>query len=88
MIGLTPRLVSVNAASYGVLELVFADGTRGQVDVSKMLRGPVFAHARTAEGFFDVTLDPETHAPSWPGGADLAPDVLYGQIAHAAAAYA
>jgi hypothetical protein len=63
-----------------VLELTFADGSEGTVDVARSLRGPVFAHARTPEGFFDVVLDPETHTATWPGGADLAPDVLYTQI--------
>lgn len=80
MIGLTPRLLSVRPVHYGVLELVFADGLQGTAEVAERLRGPVFAHARTAAGFFDVSLDPETHAPVWPGGADLAPDVLYAEI--------
>lgn len=80
MIGLTPDLTFIRAASYGVLELAFEDGVRGTVDITDRLWGPAFAHARTATGFFDVTLDPETHAPTWPGGADFAPDVLYSEI--------
>ena len=77
MIGLTPDLTSVRAARCGVLELTFEDGVAGTVDIADRLRGPAFAHASTSRGFFDVALDPETHAPTWPGGADFAPDVLY-----------
>jgi hypothetical protein len=81
MIGLTPDLVSVHAVRCGVLALVFEDGLSGTVDISEGIWGPVFAHANTREGFLDVSLDPETHAPTWPGGADFAPDVLYAKIA-------
>ena len=77
MIGLTPDLTSVCATRYGVLELAFEGGVAGTVDITDRLWGPAFAHASTPQGFFDVGLDPETHAPTWPGGADFAPDVLY-----------
>lgn len=80
MIGITPDVISVRAASYGVLELAFEDGLTGIVDISDSLWGPAFAHARASEWFFDVALDPETHAPTWPGGADFAPDVLYERV--------
>ena len=40
------------------------------------LRGPVFEIARTEAGFAQVGIDPEGHTVCWPGGADLAPDVM------------
>ncbi|MGI8945028.1 MAG: DUF2442 domain-containing protein [Thermoleophilaceae bacterium] len=61
----------------GRLWLHFADGAEGEVDVSDSLRGPVFETARSEEGFRQVSIDPEGHTVCWPGGADLAPDVLH-----------
>ena len=70
-------ITAVKVVSYGRLWLRFADGASGELDVSESLWGPVFEIARTAEGFEQVSIDPEGHTVSWPGGADLAPDVLH-----------
>lgn len=76
MIGLTPKITAVAVRSHGVLELTFADGLVGEVDVLARMRGPVFASALTRDGFAEATLDEESGAVTWPGGADLAPDTL------------
>jgi hypothetical protein len=73
----TYDIVAVSVPRHGVLDLRFADGLEGQVDVLPHLWGPVFAEARTPEGFFKVYLDDETGTVTWPGEADLAPDTLY-----------
>jgi hypothetical protein len=44
------------------------------------MRGPVFAEARTPQGFAEGRIDPETGTVVWPGGADLAPDTLYERV--------
>jgi hypothetical protein len=44
------------------------------------MRGPLFAQARTPDGFAQVTVDPEIGTIVWPGGADLAPDTLYERL--------
>lgn len=44
------------------------------------MRGPVFAEARTPEGFAHAAVDEETGTVAWPGGADLAPDTLYVRV--------
>lgn len=80
MIGLTPDITSVAALRHGVLRLTFADGLGGELDVLDRMRGPVFVHARTPEGFGLVTVDAETGTIVWPGGADLAPDTLYERL--------
>lgn len=80
MIGLTPDITAVAAIRHGVLRLTFTDGTTGEVAVLERMRGPVFADARTPEGFATVSVDPETGTVIWPGGADLAPDTLYERI--------
>ncbi len=80
MIGLTPDITSVAVVSHGVLRLTFTDGLTGELDVLDRMRGPVFAEARTPDGFAQVTVDDETGTVVWPGGADLAPDTLYERV--------
>ena len=70
-------ITAVSVPRHGVLEITFADGTHGEVEVIQRMWGPVFAEARTLEGFAAVWVDPETGTVTWPGGADLAPDTLY-----------
>ncbi len=77
MIGLTPDITAVTVIEHGILRLTFADGLSAQLDVLDRMQGPVFAQARTPEGFAKVTVDAETGTVVWPGGADLAPDTLY-----------
>jgi hypothetical protein len=80
MTGLTSDITEVVVVSHGVVALAFADGLRGEVDVLDRMHGPVFADARTPEGFATVTVDRETGTIVWPGGADLAPDTLYERV--------
>jgi hypothetical protein len=77
---LTPDIVTARALRHGVLELGFADGVAGEVEVLDRMRGPVFEQARTPEGFSEVSVDAETGTVVWPGGADLAPDTLYERV--------
>ena len=77
MIGLTPDITAVTVVEHGILRLTFADGLSAQLNVLDRMHGPVFAQARTPEGFAKVTVDAETGTVVWPGGADLAPDTLY-----------
>jgi len=80
MIGLTPHLATVAVRAHGVLGLAFDDGLTGDVEVLSGMNGPVFAHARTPEGFAAAEVDPESGTVTWPGGADLAPDALYERV--------
>ena len=80
MTGLTPDITAVAVVRHGVLRLTFADGLSGEVEVLDRMRGPVFADAVTPAGFATAKVDPETGTVIWPGGADLAPDTLYGRI--------
>lgn len=70
-------ITEVAVVADGRLRLRFADGAVGELDVSQSLRGPVFEIARTSDGFRQVSIDPEGRTVCWPGGADLAPDVLH-----------
>lgn len=80
MIGITPDITEATVVGHGILRLTFADGTTGEVEVLERMRGPVFAEARTREGFAAVSVDGETGTVVWPGGADLAPDTLYERV--------
>lgn len=80
MNGLTPDITQASVVRHGVLELTFADGLSGVVEVLPRMWGPVFERARTEEGFAEAYLDAESHTVAWPGGADLAPDTLYERV--------
>jgi uncharacterized protein DUF2442 len=80
MTGLTQDITAVTVVRHGVLRLMFADGLTGDVEVLGRMRGPVFAGARTPDGFAEVAVDPEIGTIVWPSGADLAPDTLYERI--------
>jgi hypothetical protein len=80
MNGLTPDITAVSIVDHGTLELTFADGLSGKVEVLDRMRGPIFEDARTPEGFAKVEVDRETGTVVWPGGADLAPDTLYERV--------
>lgn len=46
-----PDITAVSIVDHGALELTFADGLSGEVNVLDRMRGPVFEDARTPEGF-------------------------------------
>ena len=60
--------------------VAFEDGTRGEVDLTSSLRGPVFEPLRNIEYFKQVRVDPEIGTIVWPNGADIAPETLYARV--------
>jgi hypothetical protein len=74
-----PRIVAARPKSGFTLELTFADGWRGSVDLSPWIVGSigVFAALRDPAVFGQVTVDRDAGTITWPNGADLDPDVLY-----------
>jgi hypothetical protein len=80
MTAFSQDITRVTVLSHGRLRLTFADGLEGDVDVLQRMHGPVFADARTPEGFAEVTVDPEIGTIVWPNGADLAPDTLHARV--------
>lgn len=86
---ITPRAVwrvaNVQALSGYRLRVRFNDGVEGEVDMSRLIRGP---HAGVFAALRDEALFRKVHvalgAVTWPGGLDLAPTQCTGRSASAA----
>lgn len=83
--GLTPnvpwRVKQVDALPGYRLHVEFVDGTRGEVDIARLINredAGVFECLRDAELFEKVYV--ELGAVTWPGEIDLAPDAMYDEI--------
>ncbi len=74
-------VVAAEAIGGYLLLLRFEDGVEGVVDMATHLsfRG-VFAPLRDPSYFARVRVDAELGSVTWPNGADLDPDVLYGRV--------
>ena len=70
------RVETVRALPDYRLFVEFADGVKGEVDLSSRLFGPVFEPLEDPELFGQVSVD-AFGAICWPNGADLAPDALH-----------
>lgn len=77
------RVVAVDAVPDFRLNVIFGDGTRGEVDLRNFL-----ADAKTTDTVFETLRDPAVFgqvqvvmgAVQWTNGADLAPDAMYDAI--------
>jgi len=75
------QLTSVVSAKYvdGYrIRLRFNDDSEGIVDFGSWLDGPVFEPLKDPDYFVRFFLDGGT--VTWPNGADIAPETLYGQV--------
>jgi hypothetical protein len=73
------RICSVEPLEGFVLRLGFDDGTIRDIDLEGELWGHVFEPLRRDPQLFrQVHVDDELGTIVWPNGADLDPDVLYG----------
>jgi hypothetical protein len=64
--------------------LEFEDGVQKVVDLAPLLRGPIFEKIKADPAYFSsVYVDGEAGTIAWDNGADIDPDVLYGNYAPA-----
>ena len=75
-------VTSVKALPGFKLRLRFSDGAEGVFDCSGELWGEAFAPLKDPKFFAKVSLD--HGAPTWPNGADLAPDAIHKRLQAAA----
>jgi len=59
------------------LKLTFNDGACKTVDVTPLLKGPVFEPLKDPQFFACGTLDPVSGTAVWPNDADIAPEALH-----------
>lgn len=75
-----PKVISVKATQKYKLQLRFADGTEGEIDLSHLTGKGVFKQWETGDLFFKVHLDPETNAIAWNDTLDVDSHNLYLKI--------
>ena len=77
-----PRVRQVRHLGDYRLELVFTDGTTGELNFTERVvgRGGVFTPLEDIGFFSRVKVDPEAGTIAWPNGVDLCPDVLYSLV--------
>ena len=72
-----PKVVSATHAGDYVIQLRFADGTEGKVDLASELHGPLFEPLKDPTLFRQFQIHPDFHTLCWPNGADVAPEYLH-----------
>jgi hypothetical protein len=70
------EVVDAKYLSGFTVQLVFNDGTKGNVNLESSLWGPVFEPLKDISVFKQFTLSPILHTISWPNDADFAPEHL------------
>ena len=74
---MTPRLTEARYLDHYRIELTFADGKRGVLDMKDHRFRGVFEPLKDVDVFKSFHFDPELRTIVWPTGADLAPEFLY-----------
>ena len=71
------RITGVRVLQGRCVRLWLSDGRDKDVDLTPLLRGPVFEPLLANDALFAaVQVDPDFGTLVWPNGADLCPDVL------------
>ena len=70
------RIVSAQVVGPWSVLVSFSTGVTKQVNLRPLLWGPVFEPLLDPRYFARMTLDPSFGVPTWPNGADLAPEAL------------
>ncbi len=78
MVRSTPMITEAKPLDGWLVHVAFADGTRGDIDLSYPLDyGGVFEPLRDPEFFRSLRVDQEAGTIVWPNDADIAPETLY-----------
>jgi hypothetical protein len=79
---MSARIIQVRPLGGHRLEIVFADGLRGDVDLADMIVGQdgVFLPLQDPQYFKQVRVNEELGTIAWPNDVDLCPDVLHSRV--------
>ena len=69
-------VVDVKASKPYILEVTFAGGFRGRINVEPQLWGELFEPLRDPKMFMQARFDPDFGTVVWPNGADLSPEFI------------
>jgi len=72
-----PSVVSARVCGPYSVFIVFDDGVAKQVNLRRLLTGPVFKPLRDPIEFARVRVDHEAGTIVWPNQADIGPETLY-----------
>lgn len=75
-----PHITDVRYVDEYTVWLRFSDGSKGDVDLSQDLDGPMFEPLRNRAFFSQVRLHSELRTFTWPNGADFAPEFLWARL--------
>ena len=75
------RVIGVKPLPAYRLFVEFADGVKGEVDLSNRLFGPIFEPLKDLDFFAQAVID-EFGVVCRPNGAELAPDALHETLAN------
>jgi len=76
---MAPAVRGVTALAPYTVRVLFADGQVRDVDMAPALGLPVFGELRDPAVFTAVKVDDYGDTIVWPNGADLDPEVMYGE---------
>jgi hypothetical protein len=80
------RLVEVTPIEGYRLKVRFNDGVEGVYSVEPQRRGGVFRKVQDLSVFNAVRINPDFGCIEWPGGVDLCPTSMHGEILASATA--
>jgi hypothetical protein len=74
------HVVEARYISGHVIWLRFRDGTSGEIDLGRALKGPALEPLRDPAVFKQFQIHPEFHTLVWSNGADFAPEFLHDNV--------